>query len=223
MGTPAVIFDLDGTLVDSEPAYYEAGRRLFAPYGVPGFTWEQHERFVGIGTADTLAALREEYGIDTPAAELLAVLDRHYLELAAAVEVFPRMGELVAALRDAGCPLAVASGSSPEAIGAVLSGTGLDASFGTVVSAQEVALGKPHPDVFVETARRLGVPAGDCVVVEDSPAGVRAAARAGMRCVAVPSVPRQAADPAFATAGLLFAGGQREFDPVAACAWIRGG
>lgn len=223
MRTPAVIFDLDGTLVDSEPNYHEASRRLLASYGVDGYTWERHADFIGISTEDTLAELRREYRIEAPVAELLDVLNRHYLELARArTEVFPRMRELVVALRAAGNPLAVASGSSPAAIEAALAGTGLDALIGVTVSAEEVARGKPEPDVFVETARRLGVAAGDCVVLEDAPPGALAAARAGMRCVAVPSVARQARDPAFVAAGLLFEGGQRDFDAVAAFGWING-
>jgi beta-phosphoglucomutase-like phosphatase (HAD superfamily) len=118
--------------------------------------------------------------------------------------------------------MAVASGSSPEAITAVLSGTGLDSWFGTAVSADEVANGKPAPDVFLEAARRLGVSPGDCVVVEDAVPGAEAAHAAGMRCVAVPSVPAQADDPAFARAGLLVRGGQAEFTARAAYDWLTG-
>ncbi len=221
MRIPAVIFDLDGTLVDSEPLYYQAGRRMLAGHGVTGFGWEQHAPFIGVSTEETLAVLRERYGLRVPVSGLLAEMDRIYLELAAgSMPVFPRALALVEALRTAGHPLAVASGSSRAAIDAVLAGTGLAARFDCVVSAQEVAHGKPAPDVLLEAARRLGVPGADCVVVEDAPPGVLAAAAAGMRCVAVPSVPGWADDPAFATAGLVFPGGQREFDPAAALAWI---
>lgn len=223
MRIPAVIFDLDGTLVDSEPLYYEAGRGMLAGHGVDGFTWEQHLRFVGVSTEETLAVLRERYGLRPPVGELLAELDRLYLEAAGrSVRVFPRTRALVDSLREAGNTLAVASGSSREAIAAVLAGTGLAECFEHAVSAQEVARGKPAPDVLLETARRLRVAPGDCVVIEDAPPGVLAAARAGMRCVAVPSVPAQAGDPAFATAGLLFAAGQREFDTRTALDWING-
>lgn len=222
MGIPAVIFDLDGTLVDSEPLYHEAGRRTLAAHGAGGFTWEQHLRFVGVSTRDTLTALRAEYGLAAPVERLLAELDAHYLALAAGAAVCGGAVALARALAERGCALAVASGSSRAAIGAVLAGTGLADLFGVTVSAQEVARGKPEPDVFLEAARRLGVAPGDCVVVEDAPPGVRAAGAAGMRCVAVPSVPAQAADPAFAAAGLLFAGGPAEFDARAAYAWITG-
>jgi HAD superfamily hydrolase (TIGR01509 family) len=216
-----VIFDLDGTLVDSEPNYYEAGRRLLAGYGVPDFSWEQHTRFIGIGTRETLEHLSREFGIDAPIEELLAGKNHHYLELARThTEVFPQMRVLVERLHAAGHPMAVASGSSRAAIEAVLAGTGLDALLTTIVSAEEVAGGKPEPDVFLEAARRLGVLPADCVVLEDAPPGALAAHRAGMRCIAVPYVADTADDPAFAASGLLFRGGQREFTATAAYDWL---
>ncbi|MGW1373461.1 HAD family hydrolase [Streptomyces sp. NPDC002446] len=216
-----VIFDLDGTLVDSEPNYYEAGRRLLAGYGVADFRWEHHARFIGIGTRETLEILSREFGIDAPVEELLAGKNRAYLELARAhTEVFPEMRAFVERLSADGHPMAVASGSSRAAIEAVLAGTGLDALLTTLVSAEEVAHGKPAPDVFLEAARRLGVDPADCVVLEDAAPGALAAHRAGMRCIAVPYVAATADDPAFARAGLLFKGGQSEFTARAAYDWL---
>lgn len=222
---PAVLFDLDGTLVDSEPNYFEAGRRLFCEHGVDSYTWDRHADFVGIGTRETLEALREEYGLDVPVDELLAVKNAHYLELAArATEVFPQMRELVGLLHAAGHPMAVASGSSRAAIEAVLEATGLDALIpvSVSVSAEEVPRGKPEPDVFLEAAARLGVRPEDCVVLEDAEPGAEAAHRAGMRCIAVPYLPGRAGADAFATAGLVFAGGPREFTARAAYGYIAG-
>ncbi|MGW7367480.1 HAD family hydrolase [Streptomyces sp. NPDC054841] len=217
----AVIFDLDGTLVDSEPNYYEAGRRVLAGYGVSDFSWEHHTRFIGIGTRETLERLREEYGLDAPIEDLLAGKNRNYLELARAkTEVYPQMRTFVELLHAVGVPMAVASGSSRAAIEAVLAGTGLDAFIDTLVSAEEVAHGKPRPDVFLEAARRLCADPADCVVVEDAPPGAAAAHAAGMRCIAVPYVPESATDEAFRTAGLIFPGGQPEFTAQAAYDWI---
>ncbi|MFD8519812.1 HAD family hydrolase [Streptomyces capillispiralis] len=221
LGPLSVIFDLDGTLVDSEPHYYEAGRRTLAAYGVPDFSWAEHERYVGISTRETIADWRERYGISAPVEELLAVKNRHYLELAAtATRAYPQMRAFVELLAAEGVPMAVASGSSPEAIGAVLAGTGLDAHLRTVVSADEVARGKPAPDVFLEAARRLGADPADCVVIEDAAPGAAAAHAAGMRCIAVPYVAAQADAAGFATAGLLLRGGQAEFTARAAYAWL---
>ncbi|MFF4318757.1 HAD family hydrolase [Streptomyces sp. NPDC001568] len=217
----SVIFDLDGTLVDSEPNYYESGRLTLERHGVPDFTWEQHSRFIGIGTLETLEILKERFGLPAPVEQLLAEQNAAYLELARTrTEAFPEMRRFVEELHARGVPMAVASGSSREAIDAVLAGTGLDALLTTVVSAEEVAHGKPAPDVFLEAARRLGAEPVDCVVIEDAAPGAEAALAAGMACVAVPYVADTAADPAFAASSLLFAGGQAEFGADAALAWL---
>ncbi|MET9889520.1 HAD family phosphatase [Streptomyces sp. NPDC006465] len=220
-GSTSVIFDLDGTLVDSEPNYFEAGRRTLAGQGVTDFTWAEHERYVGISTQETIALWKERYGLTAPLDTLLAEKNRRYLELArASTPVYPEMRTFVELLAAAGVPMAVASGSSPEAIDAILAGTGLASRFTTVVSADEVAHGKPAPDVFLEAARRLGAAAADCVVLEDAAPGAAAAHAAGMRCVAVPYVAAQADDPAFARADLLLRGGQAEFTARAAYDWL---
>ncbi|MFG2714281.1 HAD family hydrolase [Streptomyces goshikiensis] len=217
----SVIFDLDGTLVDSEPNYYESGRRTLERHGVTDFTWEEHSRFIGIGTLETLEILRERYGIEAPVEQLLAEQNAAYLELARAqTETFPEMRKFVERLHSEGVPMAVASGSSREAIDAVLAGTGLDALLTTAVSAEEVTHGKPAPDVFLEAARRLGSDPADCVVVEDAAPGAAAARAAGMGCLAVPYVRTASGDPAFTGAGLLFRGGQREFSAETAYEWV---
>ncbi|MEU3851117.1 HAD family phosphatase [Streptomyces sp. NPDC029554] len=219
----SVIFDLDGTLVDSEPHYFEAGRQTLAAYGVPDFTWADHERYVGISTQETVADWKERYGLPATVDELLAAKNRRYLELArSASRAYPEMRAFVELLAAEGVPMAVASGSSPEAIAAVLSGTGLDAHLHTVVSADEVAHGKPAPDVFLEAARRLGASPAECVVLEDAAPGAAAAHAAGMRCIAIPYVPAQADAPEFATAGLLLRGGQAEFTARSAYDWLAG-
>ncbi|MFD3502891.1 HAD family hydrolase [Streptomyces sp. NPDC058676] len=217
----SVIFDLDGTLVDSEPNYYEAGRQTLAEHGVPDFTWEDHERYVGISTQETVAHWKELYALRAPVEELLAAKNRRYLELArASASAYPEMRRFVELLAGAGVAMAVASGSSPEAIGAVLAGTGLDRYLQTVVSADEVVHGKPAPDVFLEAARRLGADPSACVVVEDAAPGAAAAHAAGMRCIALPYVAAQAGDPEFATADLLLHGGQAEFTARSAYDWL---
>lgn len=216
----SVIFDLDGTLVDSEPNYYEASRRLLAEHGI-AFTWQDNEQYVGISTWETLGVWQERYGITAPRLELLGELNHRYLELArTATRAYPEMRKFVELLAGEGVPMAVASGSSPEAIAAILAGTGLDAYLRTAVSADEVAHGKPAPDVFLEAARRLGADPADCVVLEDAAPGAAAAHAAGMRCIAIPYVAAQADAPEFARAGLLLRGGQEEFTARAAHDWL---
>ncbi|WP_225821537.1 HAD family hydrolase [Streptomyces naphthomycinicus] len=222
LGTLAVIFDLDGTLVDSEPNYFEASRHVLAEHGVPGFTWAEHESYVGISTQETVADWRERYGLRAPAAQLLAAMNHRYLELARTrTRAYPEMRAFVELLAAENVPMAVASGSSPQAIEAILAGTGLAALLRTVVSSDDVPRGKPAPDVFLEAARRLGADPADCVVLEDAAPGAAAAHAAGMRCIAVPYVPAQADAAGFATASLLLRGGQPEFTARSAYAWLR--
>ncbi|MFE9763104.1 HAD family hydrolase [Streptomyces sp. NPDC005808] len=221
LGSTSVIFDLDGTLVDSEPNYFEAGRQSLAELGVTDFTWSDHESYVGISARETLALLKERYGLAVPLDTLFAETNRRYLELArASTRVYPEMRKFVELLAGDRVPMAVASGSSPEAIDAILTGTGLSSYLPTVVSSDEVAHGKPAPDVFLEAARRLGASTSDCVVLEDAAPGAAAADAAGMRCIAIPYVAAQADDPRFATAGLLLRGGQAEFTARAAYDWL---
>ncbi len=220
-GALSVVFDLDGTLVDSEPNYFEASRLTLAEYGV-AFTWTEHESYVGISTRETVADWRRRYGLRVSAEGLLEALDRRYLALARArTRAYPEMRKFVELLAAEGVPMAVASGSSPEAIEAILAGTGLAEFLRTAVSADEVTLGKPAPDVFLEAARRLGARPADCVVLEDAAAGAAAAHAAGMRCIAIPYVAAQADAPEFATAALLLRGGQAEFTARSAYAWLR--
>lgn len=222
LGTLSVIFDLDGTLVDSEPNYYEASRQTLAEHGVPGFTWADQESYVGVSIRETVTIWRQRYGLRTSVAELLAAMDRRYLELARTrTRAYPEMRKFVELLAAENVPMAVASGSSPMAIEAILAGTGLAAFLRTVVSSEEVPLGKPAPDVFLEAARRLGRAPADCVVLEDAAPGAAAAHAAGMRCIAIPYVPAQADAPQFATASLLLRGGQQEFTAQSAYAWLR--
>lgn len=222
LGALSVIFDLDGTLVDSEPNWFEASRLTLAAHGVPDYTWADNEAYVGIGNQDATRLWKERYGLSAPAEDLLAELNRRYLEIARTrTPVYPEMRKFVELLAADGVPMAVASGSSPEAIEAILAGTGLGSCLRTVVSAEEVPRGKPAPDVLLEAARRLGADPGDCVVLEDAAPGAAAAHAAGMRCIAVPYVAAQADMPEFATATLLLRGGQTEFTAQSAYAWLR--
>ncbi|MFF4580224.1 HAD-IA family hydrolase [Streptomyces sp. NPDC001389] len=116
--------------------------------------------------------------------------------------------------------MAVACGSAREATDAALEGSGPDALPTTAVPAEEAGRGRPALDVFPEAARRPGAAPASCVVVEDAAPGALAARAAGTACLAVPDLAQDAGDPAFAGAGLLFAGGRAEFGAAAAEEWL---
>jgi beta-phosphoglucomutase-like phosphatase (HAD superfamily)/predicted enzyme related to lactoylglutathione lyase len=216
----AVIFDFDGTLVDSEPNYYRADREMLGRRGIP-FTAEEKRRYIGGSSLDMWADLRLRLSLPESADELVALRDGLYLEIALAkTEVFPEMRRLWDRVRGWPLPIAVASGSAPNVLRRLLAAVGLAGDGDVVVSAEEVARGKPAPDVFLEAARRLGVSPEECVVVEDTRYGVEAAKRAFMRCVAVPYLVEPPLADAFLMADLLFADGIAGFDADRAFAWL---
>lgn len=216
----AVLFDLDGTLIDSEPNYYLADRDLLARRGVR-FTEEEKRRYVGISNFEQMADLTRRYGLADDPADLAAEKTRLYLEYAEKnTRLFPEMKRFWDLVRGRGMPVAVASGSSPEVITRLLQAVGLAGEVRVVISAEEMPRGKPAPDVFLEAARRLGVPSHECAVVEDTRFGVEAARRGFMRCIAVPYLHDKPLDDAFLMADLLFEDGMDGFDAVRALEWV---
>jgi HAD superfamily hydrolase (TIGR01509 family) len=181
----AVVFDLDGVIVDSEPVWEEVRRAYVAAHGG---TWQPdtQRRLMGMSTGEWARYLSGELGVDRTAeqvaAEVVEEMTRRYAERVPVID-----GADGVVRRLAGrWPLGLASSSPTRLIGAALAATGLTEAFGATLSTEETPLGKPAPDVYLAVAARLGVHPTRCVAVEDSSNGVRSAAAAGMRVVAVP-------------------------------------
>jgi HAD superfamily hydrolase (TIGR01509 family) len=184
----AVIFDCDGTLVDSEPLARTAWERALAPHGYR-LTDEDAEACLGLPYPRVHAFFAERVALPRPEAfweefssQLFALIDR---ELAPFHDAIDAAREL----RSRGIPVAVASSSPRERLHRTLGRAGLLDAFDVTVAGDEVAHGKPAPDMFLLAAERLGVPAAACIVVEDSPPGVEAGLAAGMLTLAVCRVP----------------------------------
>ena len=217
----AVIFDLDGTLIDSEPNQYLADRQVLAKYGV-AFSEQDKRRYIGGSGLEQMVDLVRRHGIPVSPETLVAEKVACYLEIAErSTRVYPNMKRFLDLLVAHQVPVAVASGSALEVIRRLLKAVGLAQCFGQVVSADEVGRGKPAPDVFLGAARRLGVPPRTCVVAEDSCPGVEAAHRASMRCIAVPYLTEKPLPLAFGQADLLYPEGMDTFNPEAAWAWVQ--
>jgi len=182
----AVIFDMDGVLVDSEPTNFEAMLRLLERYGI-AYTEADDRRFRGRRNLDLYAHLRQSYPGLPGDAELEDELTALTLgSIRRRCAPMPGVPDVLESTRRRGYRLALASSAVPAVIAANLAALGVFSLFETIVSGVEVASGKPAPDIFLEAARRLAVPNERCLVVEDSRNGVLAARAAGMACVAVP-------------------------------------
>jgi beta-phosphoglucomutase-like phosphatase (HAD superfamily) len=213
----AVLWDLDGVLVDTETILFTAERIAFAAYGAE-ITPEFKRQFIGMGGSEVLVAMAEALGIEADVAELGRRKLDAFAQQLPFLEGFAPTAEMVRAFSDAGLPQAVASGSSREGIRAALRLAGLDELLTVHVSVDDVAAGKPAPDVFLEAARRLAIDPSACLVVEDAVPGVLAAKSAGMMCLAIPSVP-EPLDARFEQADLVVRDGMAGVDARALVNW----
>jgi HAD superfamily hydrolase (TIGR01509 family) len=195
----AVIFDLDGVLIDSEHVWDEARRSLAEERG-GRWTENASRDMMGMSSVEWSGYMRDVVGVpDSPeeiSAEVVRRLERIYREELPLVEGAVEAVERIAARR----LLGLASSSNRELIDLVLELSGLERCFAATVSSEEVARGKPAPDVYLEAARRLGVAPEECAAVEDSENGILAAKDAGMRVLAIPNPDYPPQDDALAAA-----------------------
>lgn len=183
---PAIIWDVDGTLVDTAAEHYSAWQQFASEIGKP-FTRGDFDRTFGMRNPEVLRALFDAHYTDERCSELADRKETLYRERvrASAVKLLPGVGRLLGEFRAAGWPQAVGSSAPRRNLDLLLGSAGVADYFGAVVSGDDVANGKPDPEVFLTAAGRLGVGPADCLVLEDAEAGVTAAVAAGMACAAV--------------------------------------
>jgi HAD superfamily hydrolase (TIGR01509 family) len=184
--TEAVVFDLDGVLLDTEELWDEARRELAEERGA---RWpdDAQRAMMGMSSPEWSAYMHDVIGLAEPpeeiSAEVVRQLEALYRErlplLPGALDAIGRIG--------ARWPLGIASSSNRPLIDLFVELTGTGESFRATVSSEEVERGKPAPEVYLEAARRLGVDPGSCAAIEDSENGIRSAAAAGMHVVAIPN------------------------------------
>ena len=181
----AVVFDMDGVLVDSEPVWERVRQAFTAAHG-GRWADDAQDRMMGMSTAEWSAYISADFGVRlAPAQVAEQVIAAMAAEYQAHLPLLPGAVDAVREL-SARWPLAVASSAPRSLIEAVLDTSGLRPAFAAAVSSEEVARGKPAPDVYLEATARLGVPASACAAVEDSSNGLRSAAAAGLAVIAVP-------------------------------------
>lgn len=201
-GVEAVVFDLDGVIVDSEHVWDEVREELARERGGRWHDRAQAD-MMGMSSLEWSRYMHDVLGVSDPPAEIddevvrrmLARYEQQLPLIDGAVEAVSRLVQRF--------PLAVASSANRPLIDAALELACLAPHFAVTVSSEEVARGKPAPDVFLEAARRLGVPAESCAAVEDSGNGIRSAHAAGMRVLAIPNTHYPPAEDALALADVV--------------------
>jgi HAD superfamily hydrolase (TIGR01509 family) len=186
-GFEAVIFDCDGTLVDSMPAHFDAWCEALSLYGAGGVFKE--DVFFAMGgrpTRDIVVELNDEYDLRLDPEKVAFAKREAFLKRIQQVGLIDEVAAFAASLRGK-VPMAIASGGSRMIVEKLLRSVGISDWFDEVVTADDVAEGKPSPDIFLHAARLLGVDAAKCLALDDAPSGILAARRAGMQVLAIPS------------------------------------
>jgi HAD superfamily hydrolase (TIGR01509 family) len=181
----AVIFDMDGLLLDSEPLYRVTWKAAASSLGFP-IDDVLYERFVGRGNVESENILREHFGETFPLDEFHTRWSRDFHGRTATIATKPGAMELLAAIENRGIPKALAT-SSPRVLALRCLGD-LASRFDALAFGDEVSHSKPSPDLFLLASHRLGIDPADCLVLEDSEAGVFAARAAGMEVILVPDL-----------------------------------
>ncbi|BAS27884.1 HAD family hydrolase [Limnochorda pilosa] len=183
---PAAIFDMDGVLIISNPAHLQAWKEYGGRHGLEISDEMYYRAFSGRRNDEGLEELFPGRFTREERLQLSEAKEAYYREhFAPKLQPVPGVVELVRALADRRVPLALATSGPRENAELILRQLGLRDLFGVLVAGFDVPAAKPDPAIFLEAARQLGTPPAECVVFEDSPAGVEAASRAGARCVAV--------------------------------------
>ncbi|HEX5790759.1 MAG TPA: HAD family phosphatase [Luteolibacter sp.] len=186
-GYDAVIFDCDGTLVDSMAAHFEAWCAALSLYGAKGVFKE--DVFLAMGgrpTRDIVVEINDEYDLHLDPVAVADAKREAFLKRLSTIEAIDEIADFALKLRGK-VPMAVASGGSRLVVEKTLRQANMSDWFDEVLTADDVAEGKPAPDIYLKAAELLGVKPERCLVLEDAPSGILAAQRAGMQVIAVPS------------------------------------
>lgn len=190
----AVIFDMDGVIIDSEPVHFRLETRMLSELGL-NLPLEEHESFLGTSSYEFFETLKKRYLLSASVEALVTEERERYMEQLQSIELplIPGIPELVRTLHTEGFPLAVASSAPHEQIDLVMTKSGLGHFFPVRISGDDVMRSKPDPGIFLKTAEALNTPPASCWVLEDSANGIAAARAAGMHAIAycAPSAPSQ--------------------------------
>ncbi len=189
----AVIFDMDGVLVDSEPLHVSIETAMIKELNIP-LKKELYSKFAGTTSMSLWKTLIEEFHLDKNPKELSAESDRRFVDEllnTEQIQLFEGAREVLINLNKKGIPIALASSSSRMVVDAVIDRFNIRQYFNAVITGSDIQNSKPHPEIFLLAAKKLKVAPSDCIVIEDSPNGVKAAQLAGINCIGFASEKNQ--------------------------------
>jgi beta-phosphoglucomutase len=181
----AVIFDMDGVVVNTEPIGYGANQKMYKALGIT-VPDEVYSTFIGNSDRNIIQKLKSLYQIDKTHEELLIEKYRYYFEAfdnATDLDLLPGVKDLIIDLHSHGMKLLLASSASKRKIEAVFTRFGLHAYFDAKISGEDFEFSKPNPDIFLEAVRQSGFSKEECIVIEDSTNGIKAAKAAEVYCI----------------------------------------
>ena len=182
----AIIFDMDGVIIDSEPLHIELEREILEDLG-GSITVEEHSAFVGTTDDYMWSAFKEQFNIPTPIDEIIKIKRKKFDENIHRIKLIDGFWEFFQKLHSEGHPLALASSNNKNTVDLIVEKFDLKKYLKVIMTGTDVKEGKPSPEIFLKTAEKLGISPSDCIVIEDARNGVLAAKSAGMKCIGLKS------------------------------------
>ena len=182
----AFIFDMDGVLIDSENLYKVIEKELFESVGIV-IDHDEHVSYQGCSNPVMWSMIKKKHGLPHSLDDLVGITEDkviRYFSSLPGIEPMPGVTELLLCLKSKDIKLALASSSTIEVIRIILAKTGLESLFDAVADSTEAGAGKPDPAIFLLAQQKLGIPKENCVIIEDSTNGIKAALAAGIYCIA---------------------------------------
>ena len=183
----AVIFDMDGVIINSEPLHFQVEKELLEELG-GNLTKEAHESFVGTTDYNMWKKLKEQFNLKPSVEEIIEMKKERFLSRIDEVKLTENFIDFMLILYNEGFPMAIASSNNRKIVDAVVKKFRLDKYMKFIISGEEVKKGKPDPEIFLTAAKKIDVSPQGCLVIEDAENGVKAAKAAGMKCIGLKNI-----------------------------------
>lgn len=182
----AIIFDMDGVIVDSEPLHFKLEKDILKELGV-NVDRKKHESFVGVTDYNMWTSFKKMFSIELSVDEIIEIKRNRFIENVHKLELIPTFMDFMDSVYGKGYKIALASSNNKKAVEEIVKTFDLERYFDFIINGEEVEKGKPDPEIFLTVANRLNLLPEECLVIEDSRNGVIAAKSANMKCIGLKS------------------------------------